>query len=187
MSIERQEQTAHMVENIQMQFIAAIKSQEQLNHQLNRRNSQIIRYGVFISLIFFAVVIFLSWSQQHNMKRMSDYIAEMTKSVSSMNNAIGQMQNNMNSMKEGINKVVSHTRIISRSIVQPDNSVAVLSHIANSVKLLQDDAHGFNNSIESINYNLTNINKQMKQLNRKLGVMGQDINRMPSPGKMFPF
>ncbi len=183
MSIEKQEQTGVMAENIQMQFIAAIKSQE----QLNRRNSQIIRYGVFILLVFFAVVIFLNWSQRNNMDRMGEYIEEMAKGVSSMNNAIGQMQNNMSSMEQGINKVASHTSVISRSIVQPDNSVAVLSHIANSVRLLQDDAHGFSKSIESINYNLNNINKQMKQLNRKLGIMGQDINRMPSPGKMFPF
>ncbi len=52
---------------------------------------------------------------------------------------------------------------------------------------MQEDAHSFSGSINNINYNLKKINKQMQSLNRKLGIMGQDVNRMPSPTKMFPF
>lgn len=118
---------------------------------------------------------------------MSGYMEAMAKDTSSMNNAIGQMQSSMSAMEGGINKVASHTQAISHSIVQPDNSVLVLSDIANSVKVMQGDAQGLNKSIEQMNYNLSNINKQMKSLNRKLGTMVQDVNRMPSPVKMFPF
>lgn len=187
MSIEKHQQNDIMVENILMQFSDAIKSQEQLNRQISRKLSQIILYGASTLILLFTVVVFLTWSLQQDMERMSGYMEEMAKGTSAMNNAIGQMQSSMSAMEGGINKVASHTQSISSSIIQPDNSVLVLSHIANSVKLMQTDAHGFNQSIESINYNLTNINKQMKSLNRKLGAMVQDVNRMPSPVKMFPF
>lgn len=187
MGIEKQEQEETMIENALMQFNDAIKSQEALNRQISRRTAQIIRYGVFALILLFLMVIFLTWSLKHNMETMNGYMEGMTKGVSSMNLAITQMQASMNTMEGGINKVASHTQSISSSIVQPDNSVAVLMHIANSVKLMQSDAQGLNKSINDMNHNLTNINKQMRGLNRKLGVMGQDVNRMPSPVKMFPF
>ncbi len=187
MSTDKQDQTENRIETMQLQLIEAIKSQEQLNVQLSRRNSRIVSYGVFILLAFIAIILFLTWSQQQNTAQMSNYIEEMAQDVSSMTSAIGNLQNNMRSLEQGINNVARHTQTISRSIVQPDNSVAVLVGIADSVKGMQKDAHGFNKSIENINYNLTKINKQMKSLNRKLGIMGQDVNRMPSPVKMFPF
>ena len=187
MTIEEQEQTGNinetMVENIQLQFIEAIKSQE----QLGRSNARIIRYGVLVLLVFFALIVFLVWSQQQNIQKTNAYIENMAKGVSSMTRAIEQMQSNIGSVEAGIKEVARHTQAISHSIVQPDNSVAVLTHIAQTVQLMQEDAHGFSGSINNINYNLKKINKQMQSLNRKLGVMGQDVNRMPSPVKMFPF
>ena len=187
MSIEKHQQNDVMVENILMQFNDAIKSQEQLNLRISRKISQIILYGASTLILLFIVVVFLTWSVQQDMESMSGYMEAMAKDTSSMNNAIGQMQSSMSAMEGGINKVANHTQAISHSIVQPDNSVLVLSHIANSVKVMQGDAQGLNKSIEQMNYNLSNINKQMKSLNRKLGAMVQDVNRMPSPVKMFPF
>ena len=187
MSIEKQEQSEVTVESTLIQLNDAIKSQEQLNRQINQRTSQIIRYGVSTLILLFIVVVLLTWSLKHDMQRMSGYMEEIAQGTSAMNNATGQMQNSMSAMEGGINKVASHTQSISSSIIQPDSSVLVLSHIADSVKVMQGDAHGLNKSIEQMNYNLTNINKQMKSLNRKLGAMVQDVNRMPSPVRMFPF
>ena len=189
MTIEEQEQTGNKnenrVESIQQQFIEAIKSQE----QLGRSNARIIRYGGMVLLIFFALTVFLVWSQQQNIQKTNAYIENMAKGVSSMTRAIEQMQSNMGSVEAGIKQVARHTQTISHLIIQPDNSnsVAVLTHIAQTIQLMQKDAHGFSSSIDNINYNLNKINKQMQSLNRKLGIMGQDVNRMPSPVKMFPF
>ncbi len=183
MSIEDQGQRDELPDSIVSQFNNIIKSQE----QLNLRISKIISFGIVAFIVLSCSVIYLTWSLQQDMERSSGYMEEMVKGVSSMNDVMGQMQTNMNAMEEGINNVASHTNSISHSIVQPDNSVAVLSYIADSVKLMQGDARGLNKSIDEMNYNLNNINKQMKSLNRKLGTIAHDSNRMPSPGNMFPF
>ena len=52
---------------------------------------------------------------------------------------------------------------------------------------LQSDLRGLNNSVGDMNANISTINKQMRILNRNLGAMGNDVNRMSSPVKMFPF
>lgn len=154
---------------------------------MNRRTSQFIRYGVFTIILLFISVAFLAWSLKHDVGTMSSYMEEMAKEASTMNRAIGQMQISMSAVEGGISKIVNHTRSISSPTVQTDNSVAVLSHIADSVQLMQGDVSGFNKSVGDLNYNLNTINKQMKSLNRSLRVISQDVNRMPSPTNMFPF
>ena len=121
------------------------------------------------------------------MGRMNVYMEEMAKDASIMSNAAVNMQSSMSTMAGGINQVVSYTESISSAIVQTDDSVAVLSSIADSVNHMQSDLSGLNKNISTMNYNLTKINNQMRALNKKLGAMGQDVNRMSSPVKMFPF
>ncbi|MDX2503004.1 MAG: hypothetical protein QNL62_00805 [Gammaproteobacteria bacterium] len=189
MSMEKQEQReiTVLVENLLLQFKDAIKSQEELNLQTARRISQIIRYGVATVIFLFIAAVFLAWFLKHDIGRMSGYMEEMARDVSTMSNAMVQMQTSMTTMERGVNNVAVHTQSISSAIVQTDKSVAVLSNIADSVKLMQNDVRGLNKSIESVNFNLTTINKQMKTLNGKLGAMGHDVNRMTSPTRMFPF
>jgi len=189
MSTEKQEQReiSSTVESLLVQFNDAIKSQEELNLQISRRTSLIIQYGVLTVVLLAIGIGFFSWSLKHDIDRMNGYMEEMAREASVMSNAIINMQGSMSTMAGGINKVVSHTESISGAIIQTDNSVAVLSNIANSVHLMQNDVRGLNKSLSTMNYNLTKINKHMRDLNKKLGVMGHDVNRMSSPVKMFPF
>ncbi|MCK5647946.1 MAG: hypothetical protein KAI22_03620 [Gammaproteobacteria bacterium] len=189
MSMENQEQrdTTSTLESLLVQFNDAIKSQEELNLRISRRTSLIVQYGVLTVILLVIGIGFFSWSLRHDIDRMSGYMESMAKDASVMSNAVINMQSSMSSMEEGINNVVSHTQSISSAIIQTDNSVAVLSNIANSVNLMQNDVRGLNKSLGTMNYNLTKINKHMRDLNKKLGVMGHDVNRMSSPVKMFPF
>lgn len=189
MNTDRQEAQGNtiLVEDILLQLKDIIKSQEKQNLQINRRISSIFLFGLIIVILFSAGIAFLTWSQKNDINTMSDYMKGMTNDISVMSNAIVTMQNSMSTIEEGINKVGTHTQSISSLVARKENSFEELSHIADSVKLMQSDAHGLNKSMESVNYNLSTINKQMKSLNRKLGVMVQDANRMPSPTRMFPF
>lgn len=176
-----------MVEDSLLQFQEAIKTQAEQNLQISRTTSHMIRYVLVIITILSIGIIFLTWSQKNDMRKMSEYMQGMTKDVSVMSNAIVKMQTSMSTVEGGINTIAAHAQSISSSIRQKDNLTATLSHIANTVELMQRDAQGLGTSMENVNYNLGTINKQMKSLNRKLGAMGQDVNRMPSPTKMFPF
>ena len=189
MSMEKQEQReiATMVENTLIRFNYAIKSQEELNLKMSRRISRIIQFGVLTVILLSSGIGFLTWSLRQDMGRMNVYMEEMAKDASIMSNAAVNMQSSMSTMAGGINQVVSYTESISSAIVQTDDSVAVLSSIADSVNHMQSDLSGLNKNISTMNYNLTKINNQMRALNKKLGAMGQDVNRMSSPVKMFPF
>jgi uncharacterized protein YoxC len=189
MDTEKQEpgEIAAMVENTLVQFNDAMKSQEELSLRTDRRNSQIIRYGVSTIILLAIGIAFLTWSLKHDMNKMSGYMEAMARDVSTMSNATTQMQISMNTIDGGINKVVSHTQAISSLFVETDSSVAVLSHIGESVGLMQSHLRGLNKSVENMNSNIRTINKQMRTLNRNLGTMGHDVNRMSSPVKMFPF
>ena len=189
MRIDKQETTevTTMVEDILLQFKDAIKSQEEQNIQISRKNSHMIRYGLAVIILLSIGVVFLTWSQKSDMRKMNEYMEGMTKDISVMSNAIVKMQTSMSTIEGGIYKVATHTQSISGSIAQKENLVETLAHIADTVKLMQNDAHGFGKGMEDVNYNLSVINKQMKSLNRKLGLMVQDVNRMPLPTNMFPF
>jgi len=189
MSTEKREpvEITAMLENALGQFNDAMKSQEELSLQIGRRNSQIIRYGMSSVILLAIGIVFLTWSLKHDMSRMSGYMEAMARDVSTMNNSTAQMQISMSTIDGGINKVVSHTQAISSLFVDTDNSVAILSHIGDSVGLMQSHLSGLNKSVENMNSNISTINKQMRTLNRNLGAMGHDVNRMSSPVKMFPF
>jgi len=189
MSTDKQEtsEITTMVEDTLLQFNDAMKFQEEQNLQINRRTSHMIRYGLFIIILLSIGVVFLTWSQKNDMRKMNEYMQGMTKDVSVMSNAIVKMQTSMSTIEGGINQVANHTLSMSRSIAQKENLAETLSDIAGTVKLMQSDAHGLGESMGNVNYNLSTINKHMKSLNRKLGAMGQDVNRMPSPTRMFPF
>jgi len=175
------------IDNALMKFNYAIKSQEELNLKTNKRNSRIIRFVAFIVILLFIAVLFLGWSVKQDISSTSAYMEDMAKGISTMGNSMAQMQTSTSQMEEGINKMVSYSQSIASGINQKNESVVVLSDIADSVKLMQGGAQGLNNNIDTMNYNLGNINKQMRALNKKLGMMGQDVNRMSSSKRMFPF
>jgi|GEM_PF-2967763 len=198
MSTENTEQSeiTTTLESTLLQFSAAIKSQQEQNSRVSRRTSHIIGWGVIIMVLLFGAIGFLVWTQKNDVERMGSYMEQMAGDISLMSHAIAKMQGSMGSMERGmgtmergINRVAGHTESISYAIVQArnENPGAVLSDIADSVRLMQNDVRGLNNSLGKTNYNLNNINKGMKRLNKKLGVMGQDVNRMSSPSRMFPF
>ena len=189
MSTKNQEQVelTTMAENIMVQFNESLKSQEQLNRQIVRRTSQIIRFGIFSIILIFLSIVFLAWSLKQDIGIMSDYMEVMARDASAMNKSAGRMQSSMRVMEGGINKIVQQTEFLSSPTARTDNSVAFLSNIANSVQAMQSDVGKFNKSIGDLNYNLNAINKQMKSLNRSLRVISQDVNRMPTPTNMFPF
>jgi len=155
--------------------------------EINRKTSYMIRSVLFIIILFAIAVVYLSWSQNKDMQKMSQNMSGLTKNVAVMSDAIVKMQSSMSEVGSGINKVVSHTQFISHSVSQKEMPVETLIQISDTVKLMQKDAHSLGKSMESVNYNLDNISKQMKKLNRKLGTIAQDTNRMPSPTRMFPF
>ncbi|MCU7837133.1 MAG: hypothetical protein KZQ83_18050 [gamma proteobacterium symbiont of Taylorina sp.] len=155
--------------------------------EISRRTSFMIYYVLLIIIILSISVVYLTWSQKNDMRKLNGYMEGMTKDISVMSNAIVKMQASMTTMEGGISKVVTHTQNISGLITQKENPLKTLSHIANTLKLMQSDSTNIGGSMENVNYNLNTINKQMKSLNRKLGTMVQDVNRMPSPTRMFPF
>ncbi len=189
MNMDKQEETESevLVEETLVQFKDAMKSQEKQNLQIGRRTSYMITYGVFTIILLSIGVVFLTWTQKNDTDRMNEYMESMTNNISVMSNAILKMQASMNMIEGGIHRVSSHTQAISHSINQKENLVDTLLDISDSVKLMQSDAHVLGKSMGDVNYNLSTINKQMKNLNRKLGVIVQDTNRMPSPTRMFPF
>lgn len=180
---ETQTESANMVESTLIEFNRAIKSQE----QLNRRSSFMVQFGIIFIIAAAIGAFYMVWSLKTEMQQMNDYIANMSKDVSVMSRSMSTMKSSMGSMEQGIDEVVGYTNSISRAIVQSDNSVAVMTHIANSVGSMQQDFKSLNQNVSSVNYNLNSINKHIQSLNNKLGVMGQDVNRMSSPVKMFPF
>ena len=189
MSAEEQDQkeVMSMVETILVQFDSTIRAQQEMNQQMNRRTSRIVFLGSLAIISLFAAIAFLSWSLIQNIDTMSSYMKKTAVEVAAMNNTISQTQISMNAMHSGISQIVSHTRALGDSTTQSDNSSEVLLHIADSVKLMQTETSSVNKNISNLNYNLSSINKQIKNLNRSLRVMTQDVNRMPSPTKMFPF
>lgn len=176
-----------MVEHALMQFNYGIKSQAEQNLKTNRRNSRIILYVSFIVILLFIAVLYLAWSLKQDISSSNASMTEMAKNISSMGNTMTQMQTSTSKIEQGINQMVSYSQSISSAMNQKDHSVEVLSHISNSVKLMQGDAQGLNKNIDTMNYNLRSINKQMGSLNKKLGIMGKNVNRMSSPNRMFPF
>ncbi len=185
--LQEEKEIAVMIENTAMQFNAAIKSQQELSRRMDQRNSKLIRYAAFFAILLSLAIVFLVWSLKHDMKIMSNYMQRMARDVSTMSNATTQMQTSLSTMEGGINEVVSHTQSISSSFVQTSNSLGMMSHIGDSVGLMQRDLRGLNTSVGDMNSNIKLINKQMRNLNRNLGAMGNDVNRMSSPAKMFPF
>lgn len=189
MNIDKQEarEITTMVEDTLLQFKDAMKFQEEENLRISRKTSHMLRYGLSTIILLSIGVVFFTWSQKNDMRKMNGYVEGMTKDISVMSNAIVKMQTSMSTIEGGINKVATHTLFISSSITQKENLVETLSDIADTVKLMQSDAHGLGKSMGNVNYNLSTINKHMKSLNRKLAAMGQDVNRMPSPTRIFPF
>lgn len=180
-------QISSSLENVLLQFSEAVKSQQILNERLERRNSQMIRIGLFSIILLISAAVFLMWSLKEDINKINTHMDKVSKNVTTMSNSIISMQSSMSSVKNGINEVVGHAGNISYALVEPDNSVLVMQHIANTVKLMQQDVRGLNKNFDKTNYNLDAINQQMRKLNKKLGVMGHDVNRMSSPVKMFPF
>jgi hypothetical protein len=176
-----------MVEHALMQFNYGIKSQAEQNLKTNRRHSRIILSVSFIVILLFIAVIYLGWSLKQDITGSNASMAEVAKRISAMGNTMTQMQTSASKMEQGINQMVSYSQSIANAMNQKNDSVEVLSHISDSVKLMQGGAEGLNNNIDTMNYNLGNISKQMRALNKKLGIMGKDVNRMSSPKRMFPF
>jgi len=152
--------------------------------EISRKNSLTIRYILAVIVLLSISVLYIFWSHKND---LSGYMDKMTKDISVMSNATVKMQINMSKLEIGINEVVTNTQSISSSITHEEIPVETLLLIADTVKLMQTDAHGLGKSIENVNYNLSTINKQMKRLNKKLGYIVQDTNRMPLPTNMFPF
>lgn len=175
------------VEEVLLQFNDTVKSQEEQNLRLGNRTSYIISFGVIAVILLSIGVVYLTWSQKNDMKKMEQYLIGMTNNISVMSDAVVEMRRSMNKSEAGINQLSHHAQSISHSLNQKENLTGTLINISDTINLLQADAHGFDKSIGNINYNLNNINKQMKSLNKKLRFMIQDTNRMPSPTNMFPF
>ncbi|MFK5891736.1 MAG: hypothetical protein QM504_00775 [Pseudomonadota bacterium] len=189
MNNEMKEQIRLMssIDHALMKFNYAIKLQEEQNLKTNKRNSRMIRYVAFIVILLFIAVLFLGWSVKQDIGSTSVYMEETARGISAMGNTITQMQTSTSKMEEGINKMVNYSQSIVSVINQKDNAVVVLSDISDSVKLMQGGAQGLNSNIDTMNYNLGNISKQMRALNKKLGMMGKDVNRMSSSKRIFPF
>ena len=188
MTIENPDADENMtIEQAILQLQDAITSQGEIHSQMMRRTNLMMQMGVLLIILLTIGVAYLTLSLKSDMNKMNGYMQSMTSDVSSMSQSMNRMKSSMGGMKQGIDEVVGYTHDISRAIVQSDNSVAVMTHIANSVTNVQNDFQSLNQNVSSINYNLSTINKQLRNLNKKLGVMGQDVNRMSSPVKMFPF
>ncbi|MCW8933057.1 MAG: hypothetical protein OQL19_22800 [Gammaproteobacteria bacterium] len=182
-----EEETTVTLEEALLQFNRSVLSQEEQNLQMGRRTSYIISFGVLAIILLAIGVVYLTWSQKNDMKKMNDYMEGMTKSISVMSDAVVGMQTTMRKVEGGVNELSYHAQSISHAINQKENVTGTLLNISDTIRLLQTDAQGFKKGMGDVNYNLGNINKQMKNLNRKLSVMVQDVNRMPSPTRMFPF
>jgi len=170
-----------------MKFNYGIEAQEKLNLKTSRRNSWIFRVVALLVLFLFSAMVYLGWSLKQDISSSNAAMIEMAKSISAVGNSMSQMQTSSHKMEQGINQMVSYSESIANAMNQKDNSVEVLTHISDSVKLMQGGADGLNQNIDTMNFNLGNINKQMRSLNKKLGMMGKDVNRMSSSKRMFPF
>ncbi|MCP3850836.1 MAG: hypothetical protein GY694_11460 [Gammaproteobacteria bacterium] len=185
--LQEEQEIETMAESIMLQFNQSIKSQEAMNLQINRRTSRIILFGTFAFILLFITIAMIVWSLKQDIGVMTVYMEEMAQDASDMNKTMSQMKYSTRAMEKGINQVVRQTEFISTPTNQGGNSDKLLLSIADSVKLMQGDTSSFNGGINNLNNNLNRINKQMKSLNRRLGSISQDVNRMPSPGNMFPF
>ena len=189
MNAESQEQKEGSVMDAEtlLQFKNAMEAQARQNGRVSRTSSYMISFGVIAIILLSIGVVFLTWSQKNDMSKMNDYMEGMTKNISVMSNAVVKMEVSMSKVEGGVYELSQHAQSISRLINQKENLTGTLSNIAETINLLQMDAHGFDKSMGEVNYNLNNINKQMKNLNRKLSIMIQSTNSMPNPTRMFPF
>lgn len=188
MTTEKEERDlATMNDDILLQCRDIMKSQGEQNLQISRKTSYMIGSLVFIMLLLSIGVVTLTISQKNDMNKMNEYMEGMTKNITIMSGAVVKMQKSMSTIEGGIYRVSNHAQSISHLISEKENLTGTLLNIADTVSLMQRDAHGLGKSMGDVNYNLGAINKQMKSLNRKLGFMVKDANRMPSPTNMFPF
>ena len=120
MNIDKQEarEITTMVEDTLLQFKDAMKFQEEQNLRISRRTSHMLRYGLATIILLSIGVVFLTWSQKNDMKKMNGYVEGMTKNISVMSNAIVKMQANMRSGQPYFFPFInSHCNILEKRIV----------------------------------------------------------------------
>jgi predicted nucleic acid-binding Zn-ribbon protein len=175
------------IENALKQLNESLLSQQEKNHALSQRMARMNLFIILFVLLMTSGMGYLVWTLKEDMDDMNAYMHSIEKDASTMSNAAVSMEASMSSMERDISNLVGHTESMSKAMLTEDNSPVYLAKIAKSVALMQEDISGLNHNIYSMSTGVNTINKHMKSLNKKLGIMTQDVNRMSSPVRMFPF
>ncbi len=153
---------AESVEKTMADFLEAMHLRDELSIRIGRRTSQIIRAGSFTVTLLSLAIVYLTSSLNTDMARMVSRMDEISITMTSMNTSI-----------DSVPDMAAHIDGIATTMTSMNTSIHAVPDMAVSVGVMS--------------YDVKEMTRQMFHMNGNVGAMGNDVNRMSAPMKMFPF
>lgn len=158
-----------IVESAMTEFNEAMRKREELSIRIGRRTTQIMRVGaVTVSLLSLAV-IYLTMALKDDMSKMSLQMEQITGLMQTMSTSIQSVPVMADSV-QGLNHHVKNMNTLMYGMSESIKAVPVMS-----------------TAVQRMSADMTAMNNQIHFLNRNVGGMRHNVDRMASPMKLMPF
>jgi len=188
-SIEKPVETRDLleiVENSMAEFNEAMRKREELSIRIGRRTTQIVRVGAVTVGLLSLAVLYLTAALKDDMSKMSEQMTQITGFMQTMSvsvNAVPVMSASVQDMNVLMQDMASSIRAVPAMTTSVQRMNILMQDMASSIGAVPV----MSTSVQRMSADMTAMNNQIHFLNRNVGNMGYNVDRMASPMKMFPF
>ncbi len=191
---ENARELAEIIEHAMIEFNAAMKRREELSIRIGRRTTQIVRMSMVGMTLLTASIVFLIHYLTKDTHQIAERLDEIATYIQQVNQNIVGLADNMHQVKWAVNDVkLSVDQLNTHVEVMPMMNLSV-GKISNNMLKINSNINYINTNIGSLNDNVNMISIDMARmshqfdgLNRHLGMMGYNVDKMAAPMTFFPF
>jgi len=191
---ENTRELAEIIENAMVEFNAAMKRREELSIRIGRRTTQIIRMSMVGMTLLTASIVFLIHYLTKDTHQIAERLDEIASYMQQVNQNIVGLGGNMRQVKWAVNDVkLSVDQLNAHVQVMPMMNLSVgkiskdMLKINNHISYMNTNIASLNDNINIIGIDMTRMSHQFDGLNKHLGMMGYNVDKMAAPMTFFPF
>lgn len=185
---------AEIVGSAMRDFNSAMKCREDLSIRIGKRTTQIIRSSMFGMVLLTVAIIVLLHILISEMNHMTVHLEEIGTRMQTVNQNVVLMTTNLQGINlsveqmkqsiEGLNTSLKIMPIMNTTINKISQDMGSLNQ---NVGTLSSDVTAIRYPLDNMSIDLEIMREQVVGVNRTLGIMGRDADRMMTPMKFLPF
>ena len=191
---ENHKEIAVIIESAMRDFNAAMKSREELSLRIAKRTTQIIRFSMFGAILLMAAIIVLLYILTSEMNHMTSHLEEIGTRIGIVNQHVGSMSIELQRIGLSVEEMERSMEVLNGSLETIPAMNRAMDQISQDMKklnqniaLISTDVAAIRQPLNNMSVDLARTRDQVLGVNRTLGIVGRDADRMMTPIKFLPF